>query len=370
MAPRLVLDARTLRLMAIAFLILAGLSIHRLWLADPPLEEETLVITGETMGTTYSMRIAGEGLTRSLRARVEAETRRRLEEVDGWMSNWNPGSEVSRFNAHRSTEPFDVSYETAQLVAFAVEVSKWSGGAFDVTVAPLVALWGFGNAARLGAPPTQEEIDALAEEIGPRLIRIGRGNPEMGGFLRKESPDVTVDLSAVAKGFGVDHLAAGLLELGREDFLVEIGGEVLAVGERPGGGPWRVAVEKPLDDARRIQAVVELRDQAMATSGDYRIFYFEDGRRISHTIDPRTGRPVEAGPASASVVAASATLADAWATTLMVMGEEGLALTESEGVGAMILLREADGSFTTKSNALFPPLADGKGATAGAEQAE
>ncbi|HPG27314.1 MAG TPA: FAD:protein FMN transferase [Myxococcota bacterium] len=355
MAPRLELDRRTLRLMAIAFVLLAGLTIHRLWLAPTPDALEVLEVSGETMGTTYHLRIAGSGLDDRLRARVEQETARRLDDVDRWMSNWNPDSEIVRFNAHRSTEGFRVSSPTAEVVAYAIELGKWSGGAFDVTIRPLVALWGFGQGARIGEAPTQAEIDAHLRHTGARLLRVGRGNPRDGGFLRKEDPEVEIDLSAIAKGFGVDHVAEGLASLGRTDFLVEIGGEVRAVGERPGGGPWRVAIEKPLDDGRAIQTVVELSDRAMATSGDYRIFYREDGRRIAHTIDPRTGRPVENGPASATVIAGTATEADAWATVLMVLGEkEGFALADAWGIAAMLLLRDESGGIVERRNALFP----------------
>lgn len=354
MAPRLEIDARTVRLILIAFVLLAGLSVHRLWLVDVPLDADVLIVQGHTMGTTYELRVAGEGLSESLRPKIEAETTRRLEDVDRWMSNWNPESEISRFNTHRSTDPFPVSFETAQVVAFAVEVSKWSGGAFDITVGPLVALWGFGSEARVGDPPTQQEIDALLQHAGARILRIGRGNPTSGGFLRKQSPETEIDLSAIAKGYGVDHVAAGLFSLGREDFLVEIGGEIRAAGERPGGGPWRVAIEKPIDEQRAIHSIIALHDQAMATSGDYRIFYHEDGRRISHTIDPRTGRPVEHGPASATAIATNATVADAWATTLMAMGEEGLRLAEYEGIAAMVLFRGAEGSVSVQKNRLFP----------------
>jgi thiamine biosynthesis lipoprotein len=353
--PRLEIDARTVRLILIAFVLLAALSIHRLWFAPLPHGNDVLVLDGETMGTTYQIRVAGGGLTDPLRTEIARETQKRLDDVDRWMSNWNPDSEVSRFNAHRSTEPFPVSFETAEVVAFAVEVTKRTTAAFDITIGPAVRLWGFGHRARLGGgPPTQEELDAVLQHTGGRILRIGRGNPESGGFLIKFSPEVEIDLSALAKGYGVDQVAAGLYSLGREDFLVEIGGEVRASGERPGGGPWRVAVEKPIDEGREIDSVVELRDEAMATSGDYRIFYLEGDRRISHTIDPRTGYPVEGGPASVTTIASSAVVADAWATALMVMGESGLELAASEGIGAMLLMRGEEGEILHLQNELFP----------------
>lgn len=355
MAPRLEIDRHTLRLIAIAFVLLAGLSVHRLILSDSGDDLEVLIVQGETMGTTYALRIAGPDLDERLGQRIEAETERRLEQIDSWMSNWNPDSEIARFNAHRRTDGFRVSSETAELMAYAVELGKWSGGAFDVTVGPLVALWGFGEGARVGAPPTDAEIDERLQHVGARLLRVGRGNSESGGFLRKNDPDLEVDLSAIAKGFGVDHVAAGLEALGRRDYLVEIGGEVRASGERPGGGPWRVAIEKPRDAGRAIQSIVELRDQSMATSGDYRIFYLEGGRRVSHTIDPRNGRPVGDGPASATVIAASATEADAWATTLMVLGApEGLSLATQWNLAAMLLVRGDDGEIIERRNELFP----------------
>jgi len=357
MAPRLEIDRRTIRMIAVSFLLLAGLSVHRLWFAEDPNAPDVLVLQGETMGTTYEIRIAGSGLDERLRRRAQEETDRRLAELDGWMSNWNPESEISRFNRHHETTGFPVARDTASIVAFAIELGKWSGGAFDITVAPLVALWGFGSGARVGEPPSAEEIFEAQKHMGAQLLRVGRGAPTSGGFLRKNDPDVQIDLSAIAKGYGVDHVAGGLFKLEREDFLVEIGGEVYAAGERPGGGPWRVAIEKPLDDGRAIHAIVELSNQAMATSGDYRIFYREDDQRIAHTIDPRSGYPVENGPASATAIAGSATEADAWATTLMVLGApDGLELARQWKIAAMVLLRGDDGTILEKQNDLFPEI--------------
>lgn len=357
--PRLVLDAHTLRMIAIAFAILAALSVHRLWFADDPEARTVIVVEGETMGTTYQIRVAGEGLGSRLERDVAAMAEARLGEIDAWMSNWNPESDVSRFNAHASTEPFPVSYETASLVAYAVEVCKWTAGAYDISVGPLVALWGFGQGARTGPPPTAEEIDEALDHMGARLLRVGRGAPSGQGFLRKGDPALQIDLSSIAKGYGVDFLANGLFELGREDFMVEIGGEVYAAGERPGGGAWRLAIEQPLDAGRAIQSIVELSNQGMATSGDYRIFYRDEGRRLSHTIDPRTGKPVEGGPASVTVIATSTAEADAWATALMVLGEEdGLALADEWGFAALLLLRGEDGSIAVKRNRFFPETID------------
>ena len=356
MSPQLELDRRTLRLIAIAFVLLAALSVHRLFLAETPESSPgLLVVRGETMGTTYEISVAGDDLDESLRRAVESETSNRLARVDLWMSNWNPESEIARFNAFRSTSDFPVSPETAEIVAFSLELDRLTGGAFDITVGPLVALWGFGNHARIDDPPSDEEIAELRRHMGGDKLRVRR-DPETGeAFLRKRDPRVEIDLSAIAKGFGVDQVAEGLQSLGRKDFLVEIGGEIRAAGERPGGGAWRIAIEKPQDEGRGIQEVIELGNQAMATSGDYRIFYFEEGKRISHTIDPRTGRPIKGGPASATTITKTAARADAWATALMVLGEEeGLTLAEKSGIAALLLIRDENGTILERPNALFP----------------
>jgi thiamine biosynthesis lipoprotein len=353
--PGLELDRRTLRLIAIAFVLLAALSVHRLFLAEQPGSPDVLIVAGRTMGTTYEIRIAGDGLDNILRQRVDEDSKERLLEIDRWMSNWNPESEIARFNAHDSIEDFPVSAETAEVVAYSLLLGEWSGGAFDITVGPLVALWGFGSHARIEFKPDPLEIADLRGRTGPGMLRVGGAEESSRSFLGKTDPRVEIDLSAIAKGYGVDHVANGLEGLGRFDYLVEIGGEIRASGQRPGGGPWRVAVEKPEMEERRIQSVLSLSDQAMATSGDYRIFYIEDGRHISHTIDPRSGHPVENGPASVTILADTATEADAWATTLMVLGEsEGLPLAEEHGIAAMLLIRQDDGSISVRSSSLFP----------------
>ncbi|MEZ4333286.1 MAG: FAD:protein FMN transferase [Myxococcota bacterium] len=362
--PRLELDRRTLRAMAIAFVLLAALTVHRLFFAAPPgPSPDVLVLDGDTMGTTWEVRIAGPDLDEALREQARAEIDKRLAEIDLWFSTWRPDSEIARFNASRDHEPFPVSSPTAELVAYAVELCKWSGGAFDVTVAPLVARWGFGHGARLDDPPSEAEIQDYLDHTGAEIIHVGRGNPKSGGFLHKMDPHVEIDLSAIAPGYAADHVAVGLFALGREDFLVEIGGEIFAAGQRPDGRPWRVAIEEPADEptdgAHRIHAVVELSNQGLATSGDYRAYYLEDGRRMSHTIDPRTGRPIESGVASATVIAPTAAQADGFATAVMVLGaKEGLALAEAWRLGAMTLTRRADGTLVEERNALYPEPLD------------
>jgi thiamine biosynthesis lipoprotein len=353
--PGLELDRRTLRLMAVAFLLLASLSIHRLFFAPAPFPRDVLILSGNTMGTRYEIRIAGDGLDETLRQRAEAETIERLRQIDQWMSNWNPDSEVARFNAYDGIGDFPVSIETAEVVALSIQFNSWSDGAFDIAVGPLVARWGFGHRAQIESPPDDAEIEKFRTRLGPGILRVRFDKSGAAAFLGKNDPAAEIDLSAIAKGYGVDHVADGLEGLGRLDYLVEIGGEIRAAGERPKGGAWRVAIERPQIEGRSVQSVIELRNRAMATSGDYRIFYVEDGKHISHAIDPRTGYPVEDGPASVTVLADSATEADAWATTLMVLGSrEGLALAESRGIAALMLFRNQDGTISEQRNALFP----------------
>ena len=176
MAPRLAIDRHTLRMIAISFVLLSALTIHRLWFADDPRTPDVLVIQGETMGTTYEIRIAGEELDERLRLTVEQIATKRLAEVDSWMSNWNPESDVSRFNAARTTDGFPVSYETAAITAYAVELSKWSAGAFDISVGPLVRLWGFGSPPSDGRSADDRRNQRCHESHGstPPAGRPGR----------------------------------------------------------------------------------------------------------------------------------------------------------------------------------------------------
>jgi thiamine biosynthesis lipoprotein len=306
------------------------------------------------MGTTWAVTLNAPGLGPEERVRVRTAIEAALDGVNERMSTWEPASELSRFNQHASTEPFTLSAPTLHVLELARRVSKRTGGAFDVTVRPLIAIWGFGAGAGLpGHEPDAEELEALRQRVGYDLVKLDPG----AGTARKLDPAVECDLSAIAKGFGVDEVARALLELGHADFLVEVGGEVRAQGERPGGGPWRLAIEKPDPEGRAVHAVVPLANLAMATSGDYRSFYEAGGLRRSHIVDPRTGRPVSHGLASVTVVAPDAVLADAWATALTVLGfDEGALLAEAEGIAAYMISRLPDGSLATHTTPGFPPL--------------
>lgn len=301
-----------------------------------------VLLSGRTMGTTYSVKIVVEPFqsTDGLQAKID----KRLDEVNRSMSTYRKDSEISRFNRLRSIdEGFPVSDGFFQVMLTGQQIYTLSGGAWDATVDPLVNLWGFGRKKRSGGRPGQGEISQALKTVGFDQIRI------QDQVLYKTHPDVTLDLGSIAKGYGVDQIAAVVRDGGFKNFLVEIGGEVFAAGLRVDGTPWRVGVNRPLKDApgNAVYKVVGLTERAMATSGDYRNFIEIDGKRYSHVIDPRTGFPVSNGVVSASVVAGNCMLADGLATALMVMGpENGLAMIRHlREVECLIIVMSKDGTL-------------------------
>ncbi len=310
------------------------------------------VIQGRTMGITYSVKFtAGDSapILLPLSKQVEEE----LKLINEHMSTYLESSEISRFNQTQSTDWFAVSADTAQVISLAVEVSEATDGAFDVTVGGLVELWGFGGTNRPNAPPTDEQIQPLLRSVGYQRLHVRLDPPA----LRKDAPELTVDLSAIAKGYAVDRVAALLDGSAIHNFFIEIGGEVLTRGRRLDGRAWQVGIELP--DAKRgaLYGSLELSDAAMATSGDYRNFYELDGQHYSHTIDPRTGRPSQLGLASATVIDGSCAKADAIATGMMALGyEEGLRIANVRGWKVFLMRREENGlaeNLTTGASAAF-----------------
>ena len=291
---------------------------------------------GATMGTTYNVKVSlPEGYSGENKAVADAMTAC-LESVNQRMSTYIPDSELSRFNQHASTKPFEASKALIEVVREAQRISALSEGAFDVTVGPLVDAWGFGPETR-GTPPTSEQLATLRERVGYMKLRVGEG-------LQKDHPMLHVDLSSIAKGYGVDECARRLDSLGFQHYMVEVGGEVRVKGRNPEGEPWRIGIERPEVSGREIHQVVSLTDVSMATSGDYRNYYELDGQRISHTIDPRTGAPIRHHLASVSVLHADCMTADGYATMLNVLGpERGFELAQREGIAALFLVKVDDG---------------------------
>lgn len=300
-----------------------------------------LELTGPTMGTRYSIKVpANEPVPDGdlLQRQVDDA----LARIDETMSTYLIDSELSRFNVSESTDWQPVSIEFCLCVEESLAISALTEGAFDITVGPLVNLWGFGPDGVTVKPPSDAEVAAARARVGFRHLQTDCTKPAM----RKTLADLYIDLSAYAKGFAVDRVADLLDEQGIGNYLVEIGGELKARGRNAANELWAVAIEEPLDDARRVHSVVHLADRAVATSGDYRNFFEFNNRRYSHTIDTRTGRPVTHALASVTVIADTAAYADALATALMVLGpEKGLQLATSRNIAALFLIRTGAGFF-------------------------
>jgi thiamine biosynthesis lipoprotein len=322
------------------------------------LRPDRALLRGPTMGTDFTIVLPGpsDGWDRAELERLQAQIDAELEAVNAEMSTYLVSSELSRWNRAPAGKPVEVSPHLLEVVRLAKQVSERSGGAFDVTVGPLVDAWGFGAADRSErTEPTPERIAELRATIGDAKLELDPA----AGTLRKRVPGLRVDLSAIAKGHGCDRVAALLEVAGQHDYMIEIGGELRLRGRSPAGGGegWAVAIERPTGDfagVRSVHTILELTDVAVATSGDYRNYWSAGSTRFSHTIDPRTGRPITHDLASVTVVhSESAALADAWATALDVLGpEEGLALAERLDLAAYFLVRTEDG-FEVRVSAAF-----------------
>jgi thiamine biosynthesis lipoprotein len=322
-------------------------------------EQDKAVLNGPTMGATFTVVLAGTDFDLDALGELQAAVDAELQAVDVEMSTYREDSELSRFNRSSAGQWFAVSAHLLEVIEVAKQVSEQSGGAFDVTVAPLVELWGFGpNKPRELVMPSEDKLAAVRAVVGNDKLEIDRAS----GQLRKTVDGLRVDLSAIAPGHAADRLAVLLDAAGWTNYMVEIGGEVRVRGSSPRGEAWKVGIERPTADAtgsRAVHSVVGVRDANVATSGDYRNYWELDGVRYSHTIDPRTGRPITHALASVTVVhPESAALADAWATALNVLGpDEGLALAGRLGLPAYFLVRTADG-FESRATPAFSAYVD------------
>ena len=302
-------------------------------------------LSGATMGTTFSVSIvdpAGAFARAELQERIEAT----LSALEAMLSTYRPDSELSQLNSAEHGDWIGVSAELCNIVEQALQVSNDTDGAFDITVGPLVNLWGFGPDGDRTAPPADERIAAAMDTVGFRKLHADCTKPA----LQKDVADLYVDLSAIAKGYAVDRVADLLDAEGVASYLVEVGGELRMRGQNGGGKDWQIAIEKPLIDQRTVQSVFGLSDIAIATSGDYRNYFIFDEQMYSHTIDPRTGYPVRHNGASVSVIDKTATFADAMATALLVLGpDDGLALANGGGIAALFLERVNGDIVETRS---------------------
>ena len=298
---------------------------------------------GATMGTYYRITALCDV------APLQSEAQALLDDFNATMSNYDPDSTLSRLNRSPIGAPQSVPADLLEVLVAARTVHAASDGAFDVTIAPLLRLWGFGPDAATQFPPADAAIAAAMEQVGMHYLRL---DPQAQVLVRERN--VELDLSALAKGYAVDVLSRWLAAKGCRDHLVDIGGEVRAAGRNRRGDNWRVGVEVP-DPERRgaVQRVLHVSDAAVATSGDYRNFLRAGDTRWSHTLDPRSGRPVAHALASVTVVAADAMWADAWATALNVLGpERALAVARRENLAVLLISRDATG-FKERYNDAF-----------------
>lgn len=304
--------------------------------------------SGEVMGTTWSATVI---LPRGAETADYGEgIQTVLDDINARMSTYLEDSELSRFNQLDAAGCLDVSADTREVVKAAQVIARESGGAFDVTVGPLVNLWGFGPDQRPTQTPNESQVEAAMAKSGYQHLRIDSEQ------LCTDLPGLYVDLSAIAKGFAVDAVAGHLRDEGVDNFLVEVGGELYAAGKKMDGSAWRIGIEKPVSNDRGVfkKAIVQLENQAIATSGDYRNYHqSEGGERYSHTIDPRSGRPIGHALASVTVIAPSAMLADGWATALMVLGPEDGLKWAKELEFPVYLLSKKEGNFQPTYNRAF-----------------
>ncbi|WP_420882885.1 FAD:protein FMN transferase [Xenorhabdus ehlersii] len=306
-------------------------------------------LNGQTMGTYYSVKYVADSSVPAPEV-LQKEIDRLLEEVNDQMSTYRPNSELSRFNQSREVnKPFPVSAATAKVVKEAIRINKLTDGALDVTVGPLVNLWGFGPEGRITKAPTDEELDIRRAWTGIDNLSVEGNN------LIKSIPELYVDLSSIAKGYGVDVVAEYLESRNIKNYMVDIGGEVRTSGNNGKKNPWRIAIEKPSDSgmAQSAQEIIEPGNMSVATSGDYRNYFEQNGVRYSHTINPKTGRPITHNLVSITVIAPTCMSADGFSTGLDVLGpEKGMEVAEKLNIPVFMIVKTKEG-FEERYNTAF-----------------
>lgn len=309
------------------------------------LAKQEVVLQGRTMGTTYSIKVVvgKESDTQKLQEKIDSL----LVQINQEMSTYIPDSELSTFNQLKSTEPVKVSIGLQRVIKEAIRIGNISEGKLDVTVGPLVNLWGFGPQYRPETIPSEEELAVTLSQIGLKHLTLDNN------LLTKAIPDLYVDLSTIAKGYAVDVVAELIEANDINNYLVEIGGEMRLKGFKHTGELWVVAIEKPITTERAVQQAIVPKDNAVATSGDYRNYYEVDGQRFSHIIDPDSGKPIDHKLVSVTVIHPSSMTADGLSTAMMVMGEEkALDFAEKNDLAAYIIAKTENG-FVEQSTVKF-----------------
>ena len=319
------------------------LAVFLLVACDDPRSAQTtpgMVLEGKTMGTIWRVSLAGVDAGR--RDALQRAVQQQLDDDDRELSTWKSDSVLSRFNQYRGAEPQPVSDNMADIITQSLRIGRQTDGAMDITVGPLVNLWGFGPEKQPEKTPSQPQIDAARALTGLQHLRVINSGGH--SWLQKNLPALYVDLSTVGEGFATDHLARLMEKEGINNYLVSVGGAVLTRGLNAQGKSWQVAIQKPTDRENAVQAIVDLQGHGISTSGSYRNYYELDGKRISHVIDPATGRPIEHQLVSATVIATTALEADGWDTGLMVLGtERAKALALRDKLAVYLIYKQRDG---------------------------
>ena len=302
-----------------------------------------LELTGSTMGTYYRVLLIEPENGSLDSARLHSDIERTLKSLNASLSTWIPNSEISLFNKSTSTEPVTVSDGFYKNLQVAQEISEETNGIFDVTIMPLVNLWGFGWKGVPKEEVNQKVIDSVMTFVGYKKLHLLENNQ-----IKKDHPKLQIDVASLAKGYGVDEVAKCVSGYGVDRFLVEIGGEMVTRGLNSKQQKWRAGVEKPdLNQpyAKSIQQILQITDKAFATSGNYRRFYELNGKKYAHTMNPKTGRPAQTSIASVTVIANDCMTADALATMLMAMDiDKGLTWVNSKkDIEALFILHEKEG---------------------------
>ncbi len=319
-------------------------------------DPEVISLSGKTMGTTYHVKYIDDGSVSENLQNTHEQIEYILKDVNAKMSTYIKDSELSRFNQNTQVNtPIEISADFAKVLAEAIQLHQVTEGALDVTVGPVVNLWGFGPEKRPERQPTAEQLAERQAWVGLDKITL-----DMSGnvpTLSKSVPQVYIDLSSIAKGFGVDQVAEKLEQLNAQNYMVEIGGEIRAKGKNAEGKPWQIAIEKPnMTGERAVENVIGLNNMAMATSGDYRIYFEENGKRFAHEIDPKTGYPIQHHLASITVFSPTTMTADGLSTGLFVLGEEkALEVAEKNDLAIYLIIKTANG-FETKISSAFKKL--------------
>ncbi|MFW0765128.1 FAD:protein FMN transferase ApbE [Trabulsiella odontotermitis] len=316
--------------------------------ATPPkaAKPAATVLEGKTMGTFWRVSAIDIDETRATALRQKVQTQ--LDADDQLLSTWKNDSALMRFNQSQSTTPWPVNEAMADIVTESLRIGAKTSGAMDITVGPLVNLWGFGPDKQPVKTPTEAEIEAAKARSGLKHLSVI--NLAGQQFLQKDIPDLFVDLSTVGEGYAADHLARLMEQEGISRYLVSVGGALVSRGMNAEGQPWRVAIQKPTDRENAVQAIVDINGHGISTSGSYRNYYELDGKRISHVIDPQTGRPIDHKLVSVTVIAPTALEADGWDTGLMVLGpEKAKEVVREQGLAVYMIIKEGDGFRTWMS---------------------